>query len=129
MIDLDLDDLLHIAHRVLAEVQVRDAGLLASAAARPATTVFGADAYPTLHLRVAALAQSIARNHALADGNKRLTLVAIIAAYGLNGRRLTLTNGEAYDLVIAISTGVLSEVADLAAALDAGSTEAATPRR
>ncbi|GAA3607448.1 type II toxin-antitoxin system death-on-curing family toxin [Marihabitans asiaticum] len=121
MIDLDLDDLLHIAHRVLPEVQVRDAGLLASAAARPATTVFGADAYASLHLRVAALAQSIARNHALVDGNKRLTLAAIIAAYGLNGRRLTLTNDEAYDLIIAISTGALDEVADIAAALEAGS--------
>ena len=121
MIDLDLDDLLHIAHRVLPEVQVRDAGLLASAVARPATTVFGADAYASLHLRVAALAQSIARNHALVDGNKRLTLAAIIAAYGLNGRRLTLTNDEAYDLIIAISTGALDEVADIAAALERGS--------
>lgn len=121
MTDLTLDDLLHIAHRVLPQVQVRDIGLLASAADRPRATVFGADAYPTVHERVAALAQSIARNHALVDGNKRLTLAAIITAYGVNGRRLTLTNDEAYDLVIAISTGTLDEASDIAAALESGS--------
>lgn len=121
MIDLTLEDLLHIAHRVLPEVQVRDIGLLASAADRPRTTVFGADAYPDLHHRVAALAQSIARNHALVDGNKRLTLAAVIAAYGVNGRRLTLSNDQAYDLIIAVCTGTLDEVADIAAALEAGS--------
>ena len=31
-------------------------------------------------------------DRALIDGNKRLALTAIIAFYGLKGRRLTLTN-------------------------------------
>src|SRR6476661_1462035 len=51
---LTFDDVLHIAERVLGEVQVRDAGLLQSAVARPAATVFGEDAYPTLHEKAAA---------------------------------------------------------------------------
>lgn len=33
---------------------------------------------------------SLARNHALIDGNERLALAAAIAFYGLNGRCLTL---------------------------------------
>ena len=43
------------------------------------------------YAKAAALLHSIARNHALIDGNKRLALAAVIAFYGLNGRRLTLT--------------------------------------
>ncbi|GAB3107188.1 type II toxin-antitoxin system death-on-curing family toxin [Janibacter alkaliphilus] len=115
MRDLTVEELLHVAARVLPEVQVRDVGLLEAAAARPRTSVMGADAYPTLDLRAAALAHSVARNHALVDGNKRLTLASVITVYGINGRRLTLTNDEAYDLIIAISTGELDDVDDIAA--------------
>ena len=110
MIYLDLDDLLHIAERTLGEVLVRDIGLLQSALARPQTTAFGDDAYPSVHAKAAALLHSIARNHALVDGNKRLGLAAIIAFYGLNGFRLTLTNDEAFDLVIAVAAGDLDEI-------------------
>lgn len=69
---LTVDDLREIAAGVLAEAAVRDRGLLASAAARPATTVSGSDAYPTFAEKAAALMHSLARNHALVDGNKRL---------------------------------------------------------
>ena len=57
---------------------------------------------------------SLARNHALVDGNKRIALAGLIAFYGVNGRRLTLTNDEAYDLVSAVATGELDHVADIA---------------
>ena len=110
MIHLDLDDLLHIAARTLGEVHVRDAGLLESAAARPWSTAFGEDVYPSIHGKAAALLHSVARNHALVDGNKRLALAATIAFYGLNGFRLTLSNDEAYDLVIAVASGELDDV-------------------
>ncbi len=80
--------------------------------------MFGADAYPTIFLKVGAMMQSIARNHALVDGNKRLTLAAAIAAFGINGWRFTLTNDEAYDLVIAVATGDLSDVPEIAARLE-----------
>ena len=120
MIYLDLDDLLHVAARTLGEVQVRDAGLLESSLARPRATAFGEDAYPSIHEKAAALLHSLARNHALVDGNKRLALAGTIAFYGLNGLRLTLTNDEAYDLVIAVSAGDLDEVQPIAARLAAG---------
>jgi death-on-curing protein len=114
VIHLTLAELLHVAERTLGEVAVRDHGLLESALARPQTTVFGADAYAILDEKDAALVHSLARNHALVDGNKRLALMGLIAFYGLNGRRLTLTNDEAYELIIAIAAGALDDVPSIA---------------
>ena len=118
MIYLTLPELLHIAERTLGPgYAVRDYGLLEAALARPQATAFGKDAYPDLDAKAAALLHSIARNHALIDGNKRLALAATIAFYGLNGRRLTLTNDEAYELVINVATGQLDTVDAIAAVL------------
>lgn len=115
MIYLRLADLLHVAERTLGgEVPIRDHGLLHSALARPQASAFGADAYPTLEEKAAALLHSLARNHALVDGNKRLALGATIAFLGINGRRLTLTNDEAYHLVMEVAAGQLDDVAELA---------------
>lgn len=119
--NLTTEDLLEIAARVIGDVEVRDEGLLASAAGRPRTSAFGEDAYPTFAKKAAALMHSLARNHALVDGNKRLTLGAVIAFLGVNGRRLTLTNDEAYDLIIAIATGELGEIPEIAERIRAGS--------
>jgi death-on-curing protein len=124
VIFLDLDELLYVAVRTLgAEPEVRDLGLLESTPARPQASAFGQDAYPTIHEKAAALLHSVARNHALVDGNKRLALAAAIAFYGLNGVRLTLTNDEAYDLVIGVASGKLDDVRTIASVLDAGSEE------
>lgn len=121
MIFLELGDLLHIATRTLgAEPEVRDLGLLESALARPRAAAFGADAYPTVHDKAAALLHSLARNRALVDGNKRLALGATIAFYGMNGVRLALTEDEAYALIVAVAAGELDEVPAIAAALDRG---------
>ncbi len=115
MITLDLGDLLHIAERTLGtSPEIRDLGLLESAAARPLASAFGEDAYPDLESKAAALTHSIARNHALVDGNKRLALATLIAFLGVNGRRLTWTNDEAYDHIIAIASGELDDVTDIA---------------
>jgi death-on-curing protein len=119
VIYLDLDDLLHVARRTLGDVEVRDIGLLESAAARPRSTVFGDDAYPSVHDKAAALLHSVARNHPLVDGNKRLSLAATIAFYGLNGMRLTLSNDEAYELVMAIASGQLDDIEPIAERLRA----------
>lgn len=116
MIYLTLPELLHVAERALGgEPLVRDIGLLESALARPQATAFGADAYPDLDAKAAALLHSLACNHALVDGNKRLALAGVIAFYGVNGRRLTLSNDDAYDLVIAVADGSLAAVEQIAA--------------
>ncbi|WP_280470665.1 type II toxin-antitoxin system death-on-curing family toxin [Nocardia farcinica] len=69
-------------------VEVGDYGLLDAAIARPQATVFGVDAYPTLFEKAAALLQSIARNHALLDGNKRTAWAAAWVFLELNGIEL-----------------------------------------
>ena len=118
MIYLTLPELLHVAGRVLgSEVAVRDYGLLEAAVTRSQATVFGKDAYPSLDAKAAALLHSLARNHALIDGNKRLALAGVIAFYGLNGRRLTFTNDQAYDLVMKVAAGELDQVEEIAAIL------------
>lgn len=122
MIHLDLDDLLHVATRTLGEVQVRDIGLLESALARPRSTAFGEDAYPSMHAKAAALLHSLARNHALVDGNKRLALAGTIAFDGLNRVRLTLSNDEAYDLIIEVAAGELDDVESIARRLESATT-------
>jgi death on curing protein len=119
VIYLTLAELIYVAERATgSKVLVRDAGLLESAAVRPQATVFGADAYPDLDSKAAALLHSLARNHALVDGNQRLALAAVIAFYGMNGRRLTLTNDAAYDLVIQVAAGQLDSVSDIAKVLE-----------
>jgi len=115
VIFLDLEALLHVAERTLGiPAVVRDPGLLQSALARPRAAAFGKDAYSGIHEKAAALLHSLARNHALVDGNKRLALGATIAFYGMNGLRLTLTNDEAYDLVMRVATGKLEDIPTLA---------------
>jgi death-on-curing protein len=120
VIFLGLEDLLHVARRTLGDVEIRDVGLLESASARPRSTAFGEDAYPSIHAKAAALLHSIARNHPLVDGNKRLALAASIAFYGLNGFRLILSNDEAYELVIAVAAGELDDVERIAGRLEKG---------
>jgi death-on-curing protein len=124
VIFLDLDSLLHVATRVLeTEPVVRDYGLLESALVRPQASAFGEDAYPGIYEKAAALLHSIARNHALVDGNKRLALAATIAFLGVNGVRLTLSNDAAYDFVISVATGDLDDVAGIAPVLASNSEE------
>lgn len=119
MIDfLSVEDLLLVAERVAPGAGVRDAGLLASAAARPRTRLFGSDAYPDVWTKAAALMESLGRNHALVDGNKRLAWTATWFFLGINGHPL----GEALDedaaeaFVISVVTGEL-ELAAIAAGL------------
>ena len=120
MIFLNLDELLRVAERALGTpAQVRDYGLLESALARPQATAFGKHAYPSIHQRAAALLHSLARNHGLVDGNKRLALAATLAFYGINGIRLTLTNDQAYDLVVSVAAGQLDDIPAIAGALEA----------
>jgi hypothetical protein len=72
VIYLTLPELLHVAERTPgADYAVRDYGLLEAALARPQATAFGKDAYPDLDAKAAALLRSVARNHALADGEPR----------------------------------------------------------
>ena len=102
---LDVDDLLALAALLLGDPPpVRDIGLLGSAAARPQTTVLGQDAYPDIWTKAAALLQSLVKNHALVDGNKRLGWLATATFLEINGVGVSqIPNDDVYDLVIDVA--------------------------
>jgi death-on-curing protein len=91
-------------------VHVRDLGLLDAAVHRPATTLFGQDAYPDLYLKAASLLQSLATNHPLVDGNKRLAWLATYTFLAKNGVFLDVGDDPAYELVIAVASGTLRDL-------------------
>jgi death-on-curing protein len=115
---LDLEDLVHLASVLLGDPPpIRDVGLLGAAVARPQTTAFGEDAYPDIWSKAAALLQSIVKNHALVDGNKRLAWLATAVFLELNGVAMTAaSNDDVYELVVRVAGGTLS-VDEIAAAL------------
>lgn len=112
---LDLDDLLLVAARAVGVgFVVRDYGLLESAVARPKTTVGGGEAYPDIHTKAAALLHSLCRNHALVDGNKRLAWTACQVFLGLDGEWVEATEDDRFDLMIAIASGAIDTVDQIA---------------
>ncbi|WP_103380657.1 type II toxin-antitoxin system death-on-curing family toxin [Pseudonocardia dioxanivorans] len=120
---LTLEQLLYFGRAAIGgeALMIRDAGLVESALHRPQATVFGQDAYPDMWTKAAALLQSLATNHAFVDGNKRTALAATYAFLQLNGHRLTMSNDEAVDLVLAVATSQLTDVSKIADVLRTGS--------
>lgn len=118
---LTTDDLLVIARNAIgAQPLVRDYGLLEAAAARPSTSIFGEDAYPDDWLKAAALAHSLICGHPLVDGNKRLGWVGLRTFLELNGHPpLRADVDAAEELVLAIASGELDDVAEIAKRLRA----------
>ncbi len=103
---LTIEDILGLVN-ALGAGPVRDLGLLDSACHRPQAGFFGQEAYPTLSGKAAALMHSLACNHALVDGNKRLALLATVVFLRINGHRLDLTDDEAFDLTMSVAAGQL----------------------
>lgn len=103
---LSLEDLLDLVNE-LGAGPVRDLGLLDSACHRPQAAFFGQEAYPSLAAKAAALMHSLACNHALADGNKRLALLATVVFLRISGHTLDLTDDEAFELTMSVAAGDL----------------------
>jgi death-on-curing protein len=86
---LDRDDVLIAgAVAVGCALAVGDYGLLDAAVARPQATAFGVDAYPDTFTKAAALLQSLARNPAFVDGDKRTAWAAAWTFLHINGIQL-----------------------------------------
>ncbi len=129
---LDLEDFLSAARRIIPNLAVLDYGLLESALARPRASVFGEDAYPTIFEKAAALLESLARNHALTDGNKRSAWMATRVFLGLNAVQITSPDPDtAENLVLATATGQLniSEIASQLAKLADQLAQGPSPHR
>jgi death on curing protein len=113
---LDLQDLIQIGKSLISDFRIRDEGLLESAAMRPQTTIYGEDAYPTFEEKVASLIHSLARNHALIDGNKRIAWSAGRIFCLMNGRDLIMPIDDAEKMILDIAKGVI-DVGDIAVLL------------
>lgn len=115
---LTVADLVALAAMLLGDPPpIRDMGLLGSAAARPATTVFGTDAYPDVWTKGGALLHSVVNNHALVDGNKRLGWLATAVFLEVNGVPVVeVPNDGVYDFVMGVAAGN-STVDEIATAL------------
>ena len=113
---LDLDDLMDLPRLLLGDSPpIRDVGLLASAVARPQTSVGGDDAYPTIWLKAAALLQSVVGTHALVDGNKRLGWLSVAVFLEINDVNVaTASNDDVYALVMEVAQAelALDDIAD-----------------
>jgi death-on-curing protein len=115
---LTVEQALRIARAAIGgPVEMRDLGLLESAVHRPRASVLGQDAYPDLLSKAAALLHSLARNHPLVDGNKRLAWLATYVFCAKNGLELDPDDDPAYDLVVAVAAGELDDVTEIAAVL------------
>ncbi len=109
MIYLELDDVLDLHDRVIQQsggsAGVRDLGGLQSALAQPRMTFGGADLYPTLAEKAAALGFSLVCNHPFVDGNKRIGHAAMETFLVLNGYELTAGVDEQEAIILDVATG------------------------
>jgi len=118
VIHLDVEALITLADLAVGgQAQVRDLGLLSSAAARPQSGFGDFEAYPSLFEKAGALLHSIVSNHALVDGNKRLGWTAAVTLCDLNGVWIEVSDDDAYDLVIGVAEGRI-DVAAIATSLE-----------
>ena len=88
---------------------VRDEGLLESALAQPQATFGGQFLHPTISEQAAAYLYHIAMNHPFIDGNKRTTFAVTDTFLRLNGFALNLTDDRAYDLVMRVARGTITQ--------------------
>nr|WP_208096482.1 type II toxin-antitoxin system death-on-curing family toxin [Paenarthrobacter sp. MSM-2-10-13] len=102
---MDIEDALQVVYRY--GFHIRDVGLLASALTRPATTVMGAEAYPDLAIKAAALLESVARFHPLIDGNKRTAWTLMVLLLWINGYKHDFTTEKGFELVVGVAAGAI----------------------
>ncbi|MFI6276321.1 type II toxin-antitoxin system death-on-curing family toxin [Streptomyces sp. NPDC050988] len=120
---LTVQEVLDLADLACGEqtlVAVRDLGLLSSAVHRPRSQMFGVEAYTDLFEKAAAVLQSLAVNHPLVDGNKRMAWMSTVVFLDFNGTEmLDVDQDEAYKLVIKVAAGDLEDVRMIALRLRA----------
>ena len=83
---------------------VRDQGLLESAVYRPQASFGGADLYPDVFAKAAALGRSLIKNHPFVDGNKRTGYEAMRLFLRLNAHDLRAPEDEAFEFVLKVAS-------------------------
>ena len=109
---LSLAEVIELHRMVIAQIGgspgLRDLGALESAVAQPRMTSGGADLYPSLVEKSAALCFSLVKNYPFVDGNKRVGHAAMETLLILNGSDIEASTDEQEQLVLALAAGQLS---------------------
>jgi death on curing protein len=87
---------------------LRDAGLLASALARPRQRLAYGEVVEVVDL-AAAYTAGVVRNHPFVDGNKRTGFVIGVLFLELNGAKFTASEEDATQAVLSLAAGTLDE--------------------
>lgn len=111
---IDERDALTLHSRLLAldggSPGVRSAALLQSALARPQQLYAYSESADIIDLAVAYTA-GIIRNHPFIDGNKRTGFLVGVLFLEINGYRLTATEENATEAILALAAGEMNEAA------------------
>ena len=86
---------------------IRDLNALKAAIQRPYSTFEGKDLYPSIYDKAAALVESLVKNHAFIDGNKRIGYVMLRFFLMESGYDLSASQTDKYNFIIEISKGNL----------------------
>lgn len=90
---------------------IRDINALESALAQPRQSFGGADLYPDLSTKAAALCFSLVLNHPFIDGNKRIGHAAMEVFLSLNGHELHAPVDEQEQIMLQLAAGNLKREA------------------
>jgi death-on-curing protein len=108
---LTLNEVLELYRRVMAQsggaTGIQSAGVLESAIAQPRQTFGGAELYPDLAEKAAALGFSIIQGHPFVDGNKRVGHAAMETFLVLNGHEIAAEVAEQERIILGVAAGRL----------------------
>jgi len=112
---LELGEVLELYRRVMKQsggtVGIRDLGRLESALAQPRATFGGAELYPTIVEKAAALGFSLIQNHPFIDGNKRIGHAALEVFLMLNGYEIEAGVDEQQKVILGVASGEIERKA------------------
>jgi len=109
MILLTTDEIIVLHEKLLKATGglpgLRDRGLLESAVFSVNAGFDGVEQYPAVEEKAARLAYALVANHAFADGNKRVGVLAMLMTLTLNHVALKYTQQELIDLGLSAASG------------------------
>lgn len=109
MILLTVDEIIMLHDKLLKATGglpgLRDRGLLESAVLGVNAGFGDVEQYPTVEEKAARLAYALISNHAFADGNKRVGVLAMLMTLRLNDMVLQYTQQELINFGLAVASG------------------------
>ena len=109
MIVLSKEQIIMLHSQLISETGgingIRDNALLESAINAPFQTFGNKNVYPSIQQKAARLCFGLVKNHAFADGNKRIGVHTMLVFLALNKIELEYTQKELSDIILEIASG------------------------